>query len=160
MGSKTQKLRLDEILVKEGLISESQVKEALMRQKAHGGKFGSQLLYHRYIDEAGLVKALATQLNCEGVVLAKLDIPQPVIKMIPKKVAIARKVIPFDYDPEKNLLKVACEDPTDRSLINELNFAARGKKIKLYVCAELALNTAIAKHYLGRDVSLDDNLLL
>ncbi len=160
MGRKTQKLRLDEILVKEGLISESQIKEALMRQKAHGGKFGSQLLYHRYIDEAGLVKALATQLNCEGVVLAKLNIPQPVIKMIPKKVAVARKVIPFDYDPEKNLLKVACEDPTDQTLINELNFAARGKKIKLYVCAELTLNTAIAKHYLGRDVSLDDNLLL
>jgi len=160
MGRETQKLRLDEILVKEGLISESQVKEALMRQKAHGGKFGSQLLYHRYIDEAGLVKALATQFGCEGVVLAKLDIPKPVILLIPKKVAIARKVIPFDYDPQKNLLKVACEDPTDRSLMNELNFAARGKEIKLYVGAELALNSAIAKHYMGRDVSLDDNLLL
>jgi len=160
MGRKTQKLRLDEILVKEGLISESQIKEALMRQKMHGGKFGSQLLYHRYIDEAGLVKALATQLGCEGVVLAKRDIPKLVIKLIPKKVAVARKVIPFDYDPEKNLLKVACEDPTDRSLINELNFAVRGKEIKLYVGAELALNTAIAKHYMGRDVSLGDNLLL
>ena len=160
MGRQTQKLRLDEILVKEGLISESQIKEALMRQKAHGGKFGSQLLYHRYIDEAGLVKALATQLSCEGVVLAKLDIPKPVIKLIPKKVAVARKVIPFDYDPDKNLLKVACENPTDQTLINELNFAARDKEIKLYVAAELALNTAIAKHYLGRDVSLDDNLLL
>jgi CheY-like chemotaxis protein len=160
MGRKTQKLRLDEILVKEGLISESQIKEALMRQKAQGGKFGSQLLYHRYIDEAGLVKALATQLGCEGVVLTKLDIPRPVIKLIPKKVAVARKVIPFYYDPEKNLLKVACEDPTDRSLIDELNFAARGKEIKLYVAAELSLNTAIAKHYMGRDVSLDDNLLL
>ncbi len=160
MGRATQQLRLDEILVKEGLISESQIKEALMRQKAQGGKFGSQLLYHRYIDEAGLVKALATQLGCEGVVLAKLDIPKPVIKLIPKKVAVARKVIPFDYDVETNLLKVACEDPSERGLMDELNFAARGKGIKLYVAAELALNTAIAKHYMGRDVSLDDNLLL
>jgi len=160
MSRETQKLRLDEILVKEGLISEAQIKEALMRQKAHGGKFGSQLLYHRYIDEAGLVKALATQLGCEGVVLAKRDIPKLVIKLIPKKVAVARKVIPFDYDPEKNLLKIACEDPTDQNLMDELNFMAQGKEIKLYVAAELALNTAIAKHYMRRDVSLDDNLLL
>ncbi len=160
MSRNTRKHRLDDILVKKGLISKSQIKEALMRQKAHGGKFGSQLLFHRYIDEAGLVKALATQLSCEGVVLAKLDIPKTVIKFIPKKVAVARKVIPFDYDSKKNLVKIACEDPTDQSLADELNFVVQGKEIKLYVAAELALNTAIAKHYMGRNVSLDDNLLL
>ncbi len=160
MGKKAPKLRLDEILIKEGLISEAQIKEALMRQKAHGGKFGSQLLYHRYIDEAGLVKALAKQFNREGVMLSGLEIPETIIKFIPNKVAFARKVIPFDYDPENNILKIACEDPTDQNLVNELNFVARGKEVKLYVAAELALNTAIAKHYLGRDVSLDDNLLL
>jgi DNA-binding response OmpR family regulator len=160
MGTKNRKLRLDEILVREGLISEEQIKDALMRQKAHGGKFGSQLLYHRHIDEAGLVKALAMQFNCEGVVLSELQIPQPVLQCLPKKVAVARKVVPFDYDPENNILKVACEDPNDQSLFNELNFVARGKEVKLYVAAEIALNTAIARYYLGRDVSLDDSLLL
>ncbi|HWR84032.1 MAG TPA: DUF4388 domain-containing protein, partial [Candidatus Deferrimicrobium sp.] len=154
------RLRLDEVLVREGLVSEAQIKEALLRQKAHGGKFGSQLLYHRYIDEAGLVKALATQMGCEGVVLGRLDIPPEIVKLIPKKVAIARKVIAFDYDPDSNLLKIACEDPIDQSLINELNFVARGKEIKLYAAAELALNTAIARHYLGREVSLEESLLL
>lgn len=160
MAAKTHKLRLDEILVQEGLISEAQIKEALMRQKAHGGKFGSQLLYHRYIDETGLVKALTRQFNCEGVVLSKVEMKESVLKLIPKKVAIARQVIPFDYDPENNLLKIACEDPTDQNLVNELNFVTRGKEVRLYVAAELALNTAIAKYYLGRDISLDDNLLL
>ena len=154
MGPKTKKLRLDEILVREGIVSESQVKEALLRQKAHGGKLGSQLLYHRYIDETGLVRALAKQLNCEGVVLSNLDIPDIIVKFIPARVAIARKVIPFDYDIESNTIKIACEDPTDTLLINELNFVARGKKIKLYVAAELALNTAIARYYLVRDSSL------
>ncbi|HKK21036.1 MAG TPA: DUF4388 domain-containing protein [candidate division Zixibacteria bacterium] len=160
MGPKTRKFRLDEILVREGIVSDDQVKEALLRQKAHGGKLGSQLLYHRYIDETGLVRALAKQLNCEGVVLSNLEIPEIVIKFIPARVAIARKIIPFDYDTESNTVKIACEDPTDTSLINELNFVARGKKVKLYVAAELALNTAIARYYLGRDTSLDKNLLL
>lgn len=152
--------RLDEILLREKLVSEVEIKQALLRQKAHGGKFGSQLLYHRAIDEAGLVKALSVQFNCEGVVLSQLEIPDILLKMIPKKVALSRRVIPFDYDTENNILKVACENPEDQNLIKELNFVARGKEIKLYVAAELALNTVIAKYYLGRDTSLDDNLLL
>lgn len=160
MNDSSKRIRLDEILVKEGLISEIQIKEALMRQKAHGGKLGSQLLYHRDIDEAGLVRALAIQFGCEGVVLSSLEIPDIVKRLIPSKVAIARRVMPFDYDPELNLLKVACESPNDQSLINELNFVARGKEIKLFVAAELALNTAVNKHYLGQNVTLEDRLLL
>ncbi len=160
MSVDSKKIRLDQLLVRKGLISEEQVKEALLHQKAHGGKLGSQLLYHRYIDEAGLVKALATHFGCEGVVLSELEVPEPVIGFIPPKVAIARKVMPFGYSPDDNMLHVACEDPTDESLIDELHFVARGKNIKLFVAAELALNTSIARYYLRRDTSLDDNLLL
>jgi len=160
MGQPTQRPRLDEILVREGLISETQIREALQRQKAFGGKFGSQLLYHRYLDEATLVTALSIQFDCEGVVLTDYDIPDILLRMVPKKVALARKVVPFDYDTDHNILKIACEDPTDHNLINELSFVARGKEVKLYVAAELALTTAIARYYLGQQVSLNDNLLL
>lgn len=160
MTDNTPKRRLDEILVSEGLISEEQIKDALMRQKARGGKFGSQLLYHRYIDEVTLVKALSIQLNCEGVILSQVDIHDMILKMIPKKVALSRTVIPFDYNPETNTLNIACEDPNDTSLLNELQFVARGKEIKLFVAVEVAIKTAINKYYLGRDVSLDDILLL
>lgn len=154
------KMRLDEILLREGLVSEEQIREALLRQKAYGGKFGSQLLYHRFIDEAGLVKALAIQFGCEGVVLSDKEIPDILLQMIPRKVALARRVIPFDYDTENNVLMIACGDPTDTNLVNELNFVARGKRVKLFVAVEIALDTAIARFYLGRDITLKDNLLL
>jgi len=160
MGQEPERRRLDEILVEEGLISEEEIKEALMRQKAQGGKFGSQLLYYRHVDEEALVHALSMQFDCEGVELSKLDIPEILTKMVPRKVALARKVIPFDYEPEHNVLKVACLDPSDQDLINELNFVARGKDIKLYVAAELSITTAIARCYLGREVTLEESLLL
>ncbi|MDD4053201.1 MAG: hypothetical protein PHR28_15060, partial [candidate division Zixibacteria bacterium] len=160
MESKPPKIRLDEILLREGLVSEEQIREALLRQKACGGKFGSQLLYHRYIDETGLVMALSIQFDCEGVVLSEKKIPDILLQMIPKKVAMARRVIPFDYDTGNNVLMIACIDPTDTSLVNELNFVARGKKVKLFVAAEIAIDTAIARYYLGQNVTLKDNLLL
>jgi hypothetical protein len=45
--TQTGKIRLDEILLREKLITAEQIQEALLRQKKQGGKFGSQLLYHR-----------------------------------------------------------------------------------------------------------------
>ena len=154
------KKRLDEILIGLGLVTEDQIKEALMRQRAHGGRLGSQLIYYRYIDEAGLVKALSIQHGCQGITLADLEIPDMLLEFIPEKVALTRKVIPFDYNPESNRLSVACIDPNDQDLINELNFVARGKQIKLFVAAEIAIETAISRYYHGQQVTLNDRLLL
>ncbi|HPM38342.1 MAG TPA: DUF4388 domain-containing protein [candidate division Zixibacteria bacterium] len=158
--SPSPKKRLDEILVAEGLASDTQIREALMRQKARGGKLGSHLLYHRYVDEAGLVKALAIQFACEGVVLANLDIPDSILELIPKKIALARRVLPVAFDGATQTVTVACEDPTDAALQRELQFALGGRPVKLCVAAELALDVAIARCYLKQSRSLEESLAL
>jgi DNA-binding response OmpR family regulator len=71
--------------------------------------------------------------------------------------ALARKIMPFDHDIKKNILKIACVDPSDEDLSSEIEFVTRDKKIRLYVAAEAALNAAISKYYLGEDVSLEDS---
>lgn len=147
MAGHNSNLRLDQILIEEGLVSNDQIIEALHYQKQHGGKLGSQLMRFGYVDESGLVQALARQYGCEGIVLSDLEIPEIIIKFIPAKIAIARQVVPFDYNPEKNLLMVACPDPSDRYLIDELNFVARGKKVKLFIGVEQALQQAIEQYY-------------
>jgi len=93
-------------------------------------------------------------------VLANIDISPNAIAMIPKKVALARHVLPFYYNPETGLLQIACEDPSDSALLDELAFLAKDARPKLYVAAELSLSTAIARYYEGHDTSLDDNCLL
>ncbi|HUU45834.1 MAG TPA: hypothetical protein VM118_08885, partial [Acidobacteriota bacterium] len=157
---KPPRRRLDEILIEEGLVSEADVTEALLRQKAYGGKFGSQVLFHRHIDEAALVRALSIQFGCKGVVLGGREIPDDVLRMIPRKVCLSRRVLPYAYDADTETLKIACEDPGDPDLERELSFVAGGRKVQLYVSAELALNTALARYHLGRNVSLEDSLLL
>ena len=160
MLQQKRKIRLDLILIQNGLVTQAQLNEALLRQKMQGGRLGSQLLYLRYIDEANLVKALSLQFECEGVVLSQIAIPDSTIKLIPAKLACSRRIVPFEFDVASNTLKVACIDPTNTSLINEISFVAQGKKLKLYIAAELALDTAIAKYYLGRQININQNLLL
>jgi CheY-like chemotaxis protein len=152
--------RLDKILLELGLITEEQVRHALERQRTHGGKFGSALLYHRYLTEDSLVKALEIQSGCEGVTVADMDIPKEVLDLIPLKVAQARNVIPIDYIPDENLLKIAAADPHQPELSEELAFLARGKNVAIYVASGVAIDTAIERNYHGAERSLDDSLML
>lgn len=157
--SKNKRLRLDEILLYEGLITEDQIKQALALQKAHGGRLGTHLLRNGWVNEAGLVRALARQLECEGVILSERTIPEEAIKQLPANVAVARTVVPFAYDPSTRELKVACDDPTSEDLLKELRFVAKDCKITLYVAAETSLRAAITKYYvLSHRESPDDVL--
>jgi len=160
MWEKKKDKRLDQILLEKGIISEEQLKEILKYQKEQGGKLGSHLLIQGYIDEEKLVNALRQQFECLGVVLSDIKIPNSVYNLIPKNIAAARKIIPFEYDVNTNTVKVACENPTDKGLKSELEFLVKGKNIELYLAVELAINAAIARHYLGIDTSCDKNLLL
>ncbi len=160
MSEKPSKVRLDEILIGMGLVTEEIVKKVLQNEEDKGLKLGSRLLYHGYVDERGLVRALAKQYDCQGVFLLNLEIHDLIVKMIPKKVALARTVMPFEYNPDDNVLMVACIDPTDQDLIAEINFVARGKEVKFYIAPEIILYTVIARYYLGHESSEKGQLLL
>ncbi|MEE9443984.1 MAG: HD domain-containing protein [candidate division Zixibacteria bacterium] len=160
MEHKYFKKRLDEILIGENLVTDREIKEALDRQREFGGKLGTHLYHLGHIDEKNLVRALSLQLNCDGVVLSLIDIHKMVITMIPQNVAMSRLVMPFDYKPEDNLLKIACLDPTDPHLVRELKFVSRGKNIKLYLATEASIILAINKYYLNRQISIGEAMAL
>jgi len=153
MSHKITTLRIDEILLSEGFVSEEQIKEALAFQKEYGGKLGSHLLRFGYINETKLLAALEKQFGCESIQLSEIEIPEIVLRFIPARIALARGVIPFDYDTENNILKVACENPVDRHLRDELRFLARGKGVRLYVAAETALKSAFARYYSSAELA-------
>lgn len=140
-------LRLDEILLYEGLVTEEQIKHALGMQKEHGGRLGSHLIRNGWLTEAGLVRALTKQYHCEGVVLSEQVIGPEVLDLVPANVAMARTVVPFAYDGPRHELRVACEDPGNEELIKELEFVVQDCKVRLYVAAESALIAAISKYY-------------
>ncbi|MDF1544202.1 MAG: DUF4388 domain-containing protein [bacterium] len=145
----TKKKRLDEYLIELGLASESEIKIALNHQKVYGGKFGSHLLHHGFVDEEGLIRALSEQFDCKGVILSKKNIPMAVIEMIPHDFAYSRLVVPYEKDDSTQTLRVACEDPSDEELFNELDFVVKDWTIDLYIAAELSLVNAIEKYYEG-----------
>ena len=68
------KQRLDQILLRHGVINEEQIKQALMRQRSQGGRLGTHLFYYRFLSEEQLVNALGEQFGVPGVELSEVDI--------------------------------------------------------------------------------------
>jgi DNA-binding response OmpR family regulator len=152
MSRKNNTLRIDELLLKQGLVSEDQVKTALDHQREHGGRLGSHFLRLGYITEQQLLDCLAEQFDCGAVALACLNIPEDVIQMLPANVALARTAVPFAYDKSTDTLSIACEDPTNPDLESELRFVT-GRQVKLFVAAEMSLRAAITRHYTATELS-------
>jgi hypothetical protein len=105
------KERLDQILLRKGLVSEDQIKQALLRQKSHRGPLGSHLLYYKFITEKDLVLALGEQFGIRGVELGNREISPEVIQKVPPAVADEYMVCPIAYDPETRTLSLAMQDP-------------------------------------------------
>jgi CheY-like chemotaxis protein len=155
-----KKLRLDEILLRIGAVSEEQIKQALLRQKSRGGKIGSLLLYYRYLTEDQLVQALAEQFGVSGVRLGTYEIPESVIKKIPVNIAEEYLAIPFKFDHEKGELFVATADPENTAAISAIKRTSGVSKIIVNVAPEIVIRNKIAFHYRGlRQSTLTNHII-
>ena len=88
-------VRLGDQLIKDGLITQEQLAEALSRQQETGNRIGSALLDVGAISSAALVGALAKRLNVKGCVLRHGLIDPKVAKAIPTEEAERLGVLPL-----------------------------------------------------------------
>ena len=88
-------IRLGDQLVRDGLITQEQLTDALSRQKTSGGRIGAALLDIGAISSAALVQTLAEKLGVKGCVLRHGLIDPEVARCIPKEEAEQLKVLPL-----------------------------------------------------------------
>jgi len=140
-------MRLDDILIQNQLASVGQINDALAYQKHYGGRLESHLFRFGYTDEVGLLKALALQFNCRSVSLGGREISESVLNMVPAEAAFANVILPFDYDPVKNTLMIACENPANSNLAINLEKSVPGKNFEFYIALGPLLKSAIVAFY-------------
>lgn len=141
--------RLGEILLEAGLIDEATLRVALTEQRRFGGHLGRVLVDMKKVLEEDLVAALSRQLAVPVIDLDHLDIPQPVIELVPGEMAEAYSIIPF-AQPMK-FLDVAMGDPTNQTAIDELRVRTQ-LNIRTYLAGPKAMERALFRYY-GRGMS-------
>jgi len=119
---KEKYLRLGELLVKEGLISPSQLEKVISVQRQEGGRLGEILIKLGMIKEDQFVAVLGKQLGIPyfslGTGMLKPAVDQGLEKIIPQDFAVKNLILPLSRT--LNSLTVAMADPLDLILIDNV----------------------------------------
>jgi type IV pilus assembly protein PilB len=143
MSKKQERKRLGDLLVEAGLITESQLAEAL-REKAPGQKLGDALLQRGYITEQQLIEALEFQLGIPHVSLYRYPIDPKATNLVPKEFARRHMVMPLKVEGDR--LLVAMADPMDFFAIDDLRLST-GFQIETAIASKDDILRAINKYY-------------
>ena len=109
------------ILVKNKIITEKQLQQALKIQKQNPEKrIGEILIDLKYLSDEELLNALSMQFGIPVVNLSKYEIKEDIIKILPEEMIKKYKVIPINRFG--NTLILAVDDPSDIAAIDDIKF--------------------------------------
>jgi len=132
----TKKIRLGDLLVEKGLITEDQLQHALSEQKKLGRKLGGTLIELGMIDENSLLSLLASQLNIPLIDINNYNYSNEVAKLLPESIARRYRALVLE-DRERDYL-VAMADPTDIYALDEIQ-SKLNKPVSQAIVRETAL---------------------
>lgn len=114
MDFNRKRIRLGDLLVETGNITQEQLERALAKQKERNMKLGEILVDEGIITEDDIAVALSNQLNIEIVDLQNINIDKSVTKLVPVNILKKYTMMPFAFsESNKNVLRVAMENPLD-----------------------------------------------
>lgn len=150
MDFNKRKIRLGELLVETGAITQEQLEHALQKQKKTNLKLGETLVDEGIITEDDIAKALSQQLNLEIVDLQNINIDKVVVGLVPVNLLKKYTMIPFAFNENnKNILRVAMENPLDTYAQEDISIITN-YQVEPVVATTRSIMLAIDKYY-GQD---------
>ena len=142
--ARPERVRLGDLLVQQGLITEAQLGEALAAQKTSGRKLGRTIIDSGWVDEVQIAKALARQLRAPFVDMSKRSVRPEVARLLPETQARRLRALPLEETPAG--VRVGMADPTDLAAYDEIARLVK-REVELAVVAESQLLSAIDRSY-------------
>lgn len=152
----SQKRRpLGQALMERGVLSEDQLRIALMEQKVRGLPLGKILVLLGFLTESTLREVLAENLGHREIDLSRV-IPDPgALALVPREMAKRFNVFPVSVDEEARTLTLALANPNDVVTVDQLNAQLRGRyRLILSIAAEGEVASAVNLYY-GHELSID-----
>lgn len=142
-----KKIRIGDVLVAAGAITEEQLQEGLAKQKETGRKLGNALVDLGFISNDMLITVLTTQLGIDYIELKGAKIEEKVIHMVPENMVTKYQAIPIEIDPDNpNILKVAMADPMDIMAMDDIGLVTN-LQVEPMLTSEEGIRNAIDKYY-------------
>lgn len=110
--------KIGEILVENGLITATQLAEALAEQRASGGRLGEIIVKKGWVSREEIDKSLTQQRGISTFNLSGYIIEPEVVRLIPEDFARKYKLMPVFVI--ENTLTIAMSDPSNVFIIDEI----------------------------------------
>lgn len=132
MAVSPKRVRLGEILVGAGVLTEAQLNEALAKQKETREPIGELLTKLGFVTEEKIKYALELQFGVKHVSLKQARIPPEVLKLLPESLLKQYQMVPVTV----NQLTVAMVDPNNILAIDQIRHRLKGVNVVPAVCTE------------------------
>ncbi len=142
--ARPEKIRLGDMLIQQGLLTQDQLTDALSEQKATGRKLGRIIVDSGVVTEDAISKALARQLQAEFIDLRGFTPRAELVKLLPEQQA--RRFRALVLKEEGGKLVVGFADPTDLMVFDEVARVLK-RDIDLAVVTESELLSALDRFY-------------
>ena len=155
MAEQRRKLRLGELMVQQGLISQDQLRIALMEQDQNNIPLGRQLVRLGFVTEAMVRDLVAHTIGQESIDLATVIADAEALKMVPEDFARRYHILPIAYEEPSKSLVVAMADMFNVVALDQLRSILGGQtQVKPLLAAEAELEEHIDQFY-GYELSVD-----
>ena len=142
-----KRIRVGDLLVEAGAITDEQLQEALAKQKEEGGMLGNIIMEMGFISRELLITVLTTQMGIEFCEINSVQIDENVIKMVSKDLVQKYKAMPIGFNPDNpNMLQVCMADPMDLMAVDDISISS-GMQVEPLLGFEDEIENVIGKFY-------------
>ena len=117
-----KRVRIGDLLLSQGMITQQQLDTALSEQKIRKTKLGETLIALGYVSQKDFSDVLSRQLGVESVDLRKEGLQDAAIRLVPEDIMKKYELVPFAIDENNsNILKIAMSDPMYLPAIDDVS---------------------------------------
>jgi len=142
--ARINRLSLTDVLLKEGFITEEDLKKAEQHQRDNGGLLSYVLVKLGLVTEEQIVVGLAEQLGIPHMKITHYKLDPEVVELLPERIIRKDKVIPLSQSG--NTLTVATADPLNVLMVDDLK-ALTGCNIQTIVATPSEIEQVVGDYY-------------
>ena len=155
MNSPPSRRPIGQILISQGVISEDQLRIALLEQMKSNQPVGKLLVALGFVSEATLRDALGESLGHRPVDLSNSIVDADALRLIPRELAKRHLLLALSYSRIGQRLTIAIADPNDIVALDKLRTLVHPDlTIETLIAGESEIARAIDQYY-GHELSID-----
>lgn len=155
MAEQRKKLRLGELLIQQGLITQDQLRIALTEQGTQKIPIGRLLVKLGFVTEAVIRDITARTIGQESIDLGQVLVDAEALKLVPQEFARRQRLLPIAFDDQENQLIIAITEVFNLSALDQLRAMVGSRvQIKTVLAGQAQLDEFI-DHFYGYELSVD-----